>query len=137
MSEICEYGTKKVEVDSYTDRFVVTLTFMFKISCLKSHPKIDLSRWNFETSNCHWCSLKIVIKDAKLKYCLLFFNRLYYAQSLYKACLYEEAMKVSCQIDNPQYAGKVSSSDLTMVEEDQDYTRNSRTITHGQFFLSK
>ena len=32
---------------------------------------------------------------------------MYYAQSLYKACLYEEAMKVSCQIDNPQYAGKV------------------------------
>ena len=34
--------------------------------------------------------------------------RMYYAQSLYKACLYEEAMKVSCQIDNPQYAGKVN-----------------------------
>lgn len=32
---------------------------------------------------------------------------MYYAQSLYKACLYEEAMRVSCQIDNPEYQGKV------------------------------
>ena len=34
--------------------------------------------------------------------------KLYYAQSLYQACLYEEAMKTSCQIDNPNYQGKVS-----------------------------
>ena len=33
--------------------------------------------------------------------------RLYYAQSLYKACLYEESMKVSCQIDTPGYQTKV------------------------------
>lgn len=33
--------------------------------------------------------------------------RLYYAQSLYKACLYDEAMKVSCQIDNPSYSNRV------------------------------
>lgn len=33
--------------------------------------------------------------------------KMYYAQSLYKACLYEEAMRVSCQIDNPEYQGKV------------------------------
>ena len=34
--------------------------------------------------------------------------KLYYAQSLYKACLYDEAMKVSCQIDNPDYSARVS-----------------------------
>lgn len=33
--------------------------------------------------------------------------KLYYAQSLHKACLYQEAMKVACQIDNPEYQGKV------------------------------
>ena len=33
--------------------------------------------------------------------------KLYYSQALYKACLYDEAMKVSCQIDNPNYQGKV------------------------------
>lgn len=34
--------------------------------------------------------------------------RLYYAQSLYKACLYQEAMKVSCQIENPEYQVKIT-----------------------------
>lgn len=34
--------------------------------------------------------------------------RLYYAQSLYKACLFQEAMKVTCQIDQPHYQGQVS-----------------------------
>ena len=34
--------------------------------------------------------------------------KLYYAQSLYKACLNEEAMKVSCQIDNPTYSTRVN-----------------------------
>ena len=33
--------------------------------------------------------------------------KLYYAQSLYKACLFEESMKMSCQIDNPTYQTKV------------------------------
>ena len=33
--------------------------------------------------------------------------RMYYAQSLYKACLYEEAMKISFQIDNPSFQHKV------------------------------
>ena len=28
--------------------------------------------------------------------------RIYYAQALYQACLYEEAMKVTVQIDNPE-----------------------------------
>lgn len=34
--------------------------------------------------------------------------KLYYSQSLYKACLYQEGMKVACQIDNPEYQSKVS-----------------------------
>lgn len=33
--------------------------------------------------------------------------RLYYAQSLYKASIYDEALKVSCQIDNPQLKSQV------------------------------
>ena len=33
--------------------------------------------------------------------------KLYYAQSLYKASLFDEAMKVSCQLDNPEYAARV------------------------------
>ncbi|XP_018016574.1 tetratricopeptide repeat protein 30A [Hyalella azteca] len=32
---------------------------------------------------------------------------LYYAQSLYQACLYEEAMKVTCQIEGEKYAGSI------------------------------
>ena len=35
--------------------------------------------------------------------------RLYYAQSLYKACLFQEAMKVACMIDQPQYQGQVGT----------------------------
>ena len=41
--------------------------------------------------------------------------RLYYAQSLYKACLFQEAMKVACQIDQPQYAGQVRK-DITLYQ---------------------
>lgn len=41
--------------------------------------------------------------------------RLYYAQSLYKACLYQEAMKVSCQIENPEYQVKVSLSSKEVI----------------------
>lgn len=40
--------------------------------------------------------------------------RLYYAQSLYKACLYEEAMKISCQIDNPTCYAKVGALRMIM-----------------------
>lgn len=32
---------------------------------------------------------------------------LYYAQSLYQACLYENAMKVTAQINDPAFQGKV------------------------------
>lgn len=35
--------------------------------------------------------------------------RLYYAQALNKACLYEEAMKVSCQVESSKYVVSVSS----------------------------
>jgi tetratricopeptide repeat protein 30 len=30
-----------------------------------------------------------------------------YGQSLYQACLYEEAYKVTCTVENPEYQGKV------------------------------
>ena len=41
--------------------------------------------------------------------------KLYYAQSLYKACLFEESMKVSCQIDSPAYQTKVSKNCFIMA----------------------
>ena len=34
--------------------------------------------------------------------------KIYYAQALYQACLYEEAMKVTVQIENPEMNGKVN-----------------------------
>ena len=34
--------------------------------------------------------------------------KIYYAQALYQACLYEEAMKVTVQIENPEMNGKVT-----------------------------
>ena len=34
--------------------------------------------------------------------------KLHYAQALYKACLYQEAMKVACQIDNPEKQAEVA-----------------------------
>ena len=36
--------------------------------------------------------------------------RLYYAQCLYKANLFDEAMKMSCQIDNPNLSASVSDT---------------------------
>lgn len=33
--------------------------------------------------------------------------KLYHAQSLYQAFLYDEAFKVTSQIDNPEYRGQV------------------------------
>ena len=38
--------------------------------------------------------------------------KLYYCQSLFKACLYEEAMKVSHQIDNPKFQSQVCIQNL-------------------------
>lgn len=34
---------------------------------------------------------------------------LYYAQSLYQACLYQEALKVTAKIDDPDYYARVST----------------------------
>ncbi len=33
--------------------------------------------------------------------------RIYYAQALYQACLYEEAMKITVQIDSSESQGQV------------------------------
>ncbi|XP_067137146.1 intraflagellar transport protein 70A [Centruroides vittatus] len=51
------------------------------------------------SANCYeqLCALCPEIDDYKL----------YYAQALYQACLYQEAMKVTCQIDNPAYQTKI------------------------------
>lgn len=37
--------------------------------------------------------------------------KLHYAQSLYQACFYQEAMKVTCQIENPEYQTQVNHRD--------------------------
>ncbi|ESO87397.1 hypothetical protein LOTGIDRAFT_127854 [Lottia gigantea] len=46
--------------------------------------------------------------------------QLYFAQSLYKTNLYQEAMKVACQIDNPEYQGMITKlqSAIKYGEED-------------------
>ncbi|CAD5123521.1 DgyrCDS11860 [Dimorphilus gyrociliatus] len=46
--------------------------------------------------------------------------KMYYAQSLYKACLYDEAMRVSCQIDNPDYQGRVLKLQSAIKYEEDD-----------------
>ena len=33
--------------------------------------------------------------------------QLYYAQSLYHACMYNEAMDATCRIENPEFQGRV------------------------------
>lgn len=38
--------------------------------------------------------------------------RLYYSQSLYHACLYNEAMDATCQIEDPEFQGKVIEHSL-------------------------
>lgn len=46
--------------------------------------------------------------------------RLYYAQALHKACLHEESMKVSCQIDNPSYATKITKLQAAIKYSEED-----------------
>ena len=41
--------------------------------------------------------------------------KVYYAQALYQACLYEEAMRVTVQIENPELQGKVK---ITITSKD-------------------
>ena len=43
--------------------------------------------------------------------------KIYYAQALYQACLYEEAMKVTVQIENPELQGKVSWKKKSKFDE--------------------
>ena len=50
--------------------------------------------------------------------------KIYYAQALYQACLYEEAMKVTVQIENPELQGKVSVYYITKNGEvDQKFKK--------------
>ncbi|XP_041363711.1 tetratricopeptide repeat protein 30A-like [Gigantopelta aegis] len=46
--------------------------------------------------------------------------RLNYAQSLYKACLYQEAMKVACQIDNQEYHGQITKLQAAIKYGEED-----------------
>nr|XP_022317500.1 tetratricopeptide repeat protein 30A-like isoform X1 [Crassostrea virginica]XP_022317679.1 tetratricopeptide repeat protein 30A-like isoform X1 [Crassostrea virginica] len=46
--------------------------------------------------------------------------KLYYAQALYKACLYQEAMKVACQIDNPQYQSQITKLQAAIKFGEED-----------------
>ncbi|CAL1529886.1 unnamed protein product [Lymnaea stagnalis] len=46
--------------------------------------------------------------------------RLYYAQSLHKACLYQEAMKVACQIDSPKYQGQITKLQAAIKYGEED-----------------
>ena len=42
--------------------------------------------------------------------------RLYYAQALYHASMYDEAMNATCQIDNPEFQGKVIRGPYSILE---------------------
>lgn len=46
--------------------------------------------------------------------------KLHYAQSLHKACLYQEAMKVACQIDNPNYQGQITKLQAAIKYGEED-----------------
>ncbi|XP_034314145.1 intraflagellar transport protein 70A isoform X3 [Magallana gigas] len=46
--------------------------------------------------------------------------KLYYAQALYKACLYQEAMKVACQIDNPEYQSQITKLQAAIKFGEED-----------------
>ena len=43
--------------------------------------------------------------------------KIYYAQALYQACLYEEAMKVTVQIENPELQGKVRNCENKIISK--------------------
>ncbi|ROT65100.1 Tetratricopeptide repeat protein 30 [Penaeus vannamei] len=46
--------------------------------------------------------------------------RLYYAQSLYQACLYEESMKVTHQIEGADYAGRITKLQAAIKYGEED-----------------
>ncbi|XP_066978143.1 intraflagellar transport protein 70A isoform X1 [Macrobrachium rosenbergii] len=46
--------------------------------------------------------------------------RLYYAQSLYQACLYEESMKVTHQIEEAEYAGRITKLQAAIKYGEED-----------------
>ncbi|CAG2055947.1 unnamed protein product [Timema podura] len=48
--------------------------------------------------------------------------KLYYAQSLYQACLYEEAMRVTSQIDDTAFQGKVTKLQAAIKYGEEDLT---------------
>ena len=65
--------------------------------------------------------------------------RIYYAQALYQACLYEEAMKVAVQIDNPEMAGQVCTlfrghefSDHDLIKPTLQMLKLQAAIKYGE-----
>ncbi|XP_064406143.1 intraflagellar transport protein 70A-like [Halichondria panicea] len=53
--------------------------------------------------------------------------RLYYAQALYKACSYPEAMKASCQIENPTYHTQILKLQASIKYAEDDLP-NAKTL---------
>lgn len=53
--------------------------------------------------------------------------QLYHAQSLYKACNYQEAMKVSCQLENEDHQTDVIKLQASIRYAEEDYP-NARTL---------
>ncbi|XP_049785625.1 tetratricopeptide repeat protein 30A isoform X1 [Schistocerca cancellata] len=57
--------------------------------------------------------------------------KLYYAQSLYQACLYEEAMKVTSQIDDPAYTTKVNKLKAAIKYGEEDLAGAKGLVDSG------
>ncbi|KAK7794910.1 hypothetical protein R5R35_005886 [Gryllus longicercus] len=57
--------------------------------------------------------------------------RLYYAQSLYQACLYEEAMKVTSQIDDPNFLPKVNKLKAAIKFGEEDLAGTKSLVDSG------
>lgn len=53
--------------------------------------------------------------------------RIYYAQSLYKSCAFQEAMKTSCQIENEDLQSKVVKLQAAIKYSEDDFP-NARTL---------
>ena len=56
--------------------------------------------------------------------------KLHYAQALYKACLYQEAMKVACQIDNPEKQADVGAFIYTSILMQQSFVTTAPPQPH-------
>jgi hypothetical protein len=67
--------------------------------------------------------------------------KVYYAQALYQACLYEEAMRVTVQIENPELQGKVKPLlnkfyKMTNIKKQLCLTRSECRLLVGKMEVS-